>query len=116
MVTIGQRKGLGLPGGGPKKYVVDVDVANQVVTIGDDTDLLRPSLDVTTMSWVAEPVEGEVRVQCSAHGRTQLADVSLLDEVIHVDWHEPQRRIAPGQSVVFYDAADRRVLGGGICS
>ncbi|MGB3734931.1 MAG: tRNA 2-thiouridine(34) synthase MnmA [Ilumatobacter sp.] len=115
MVTIGQRKGLGLPGGGPKKYVVDVDVAQQVVTIGDDADLLRPSLDVTATSWVAEPVDGEVRVQCSAHGRTQLADVSLVDGVAHVEWREPQRRIAPGQSVVFYDATDRRVLGGGIC-
>ena len=26
LVTVGQRKGLGLPGGGPKRYVVDVDV------------------------------------------------------------------------------------------
>lgn len=123
MVTIGQRKGLGLPGGGPKKYVVDVDVAQQVVTIGDDADLLRPSLDVTKMSWVAGPIDGEVRVQCSAHGRTELAEISLgADDVagegagdVHVEWHDPQRRIAPGQSVVFYDAADRRVLGGGIC-
>jgi tRNA-uridine 2-sulfurtransferase len=29
-------------------------------------------------------------------------------------WDEPQRRIAPGQSVVFYDLDDARVLGGGI--
>ena len=116
MVTIGQRKGLGLPGGGPKKYVVDVDVANQVVTVGDDADLLRSSLDVVGMSWVAGPVNGDVRVQCSAHGATQLADVSIDGDQIHVTWREPQRRIAPGQSVVFYDETDRRVLGGGICA
>ena len=116
MVTIGQRKGLGLPGGGPKKYVVDVDVVNQVVTVGDDADLLRPSLDVIGMSWVAGPVDGDVRVQCSAHGATQLADISIDGDQICVTWHEPQRRIAPGQSVVFYDETDRRVLGGGICA
>lgn len=118
MVTIGQRKGLGLPGGGPKKYVVDVDVAEQVVTIGDGADLLRNSLDVTSMSWVDGAIDGEVRVQCSAHGRTQLAEVSLLDDgaAVHVEWQEPQRRIAPGQSIVLYDATDRRVLGGGLCT
>ena len=27
---------------------------------------------------------------------------------------EPQRRVAPGQSVVFYDPSNRYVLGGGI--
>ena len=116
MVTVGQRKGLGLPGGGPKRYVVDVDVANQVVTVGDDADLLRPGLDVVAPTWVAEPVSGDVRVQCSAHGATQLANVSIDDDRIRVAWHEPQRRIAPGQSVVFYDETDRRVLGGGICA
>ena len=26
MITVGQRRGIGLPGGGPKRYVVDVDV------------------------------------------------------------------------------------------
>ena len=31
MVTVGQRKGLGLPGGGPKRYVVDVDVAKRAL-------------------------------------------------------------------------------------
>jgi len=116
MVTVGQRKGLGLPGGGPKRYVVDVDVTNQLVTVGDDADLLRGSLDVVAPTWVAEPVSGQMRVQCSAHGATQLADVSIDGEQIRVAWHEPQRRIAPGQSVVFYDETDRRVLGGGICA
>ena len=29
-------------------------------------------------------------------------------------WDEPQRRVAPGQSVVFYDLGDTQVLGGGI--
>ncbi len=36
------------------------------------------------------------------------------DGAIRVVWDEPQRRIAPGQSVVFYDLDDTRVLGGGI--
>ncbi|MFK8024078.1 MAG: tRNA 2-thiouridine(34) synthase MnmA [Ilumatobacter sp.] len=117
MVTIGQRKGLGLPGGGPKRYAVDVDVANRVVTVGVDADLLRSGLTVDGVSWVDAPVEGRVRVQASAHGATKLADVRIGDTGdVTVAWVEPQRRIAPGQSVVFYDLADRCVLGGGICT
>ena len=66
LVTVGQRKGLGLPGGGPKRYVVDVDVAAGVVVVGDDTDLLRPGLDVHDVTWVDGAV-GQVgaRSTCS---------------------------------------------------
>jgi len=31
-----------------------------------------------------------------------------------LQWREPQRRTAPGQSVVLYDVSDRAVLAGGI--
>ena len=40
LVTIGQRKGLGLVGGGPKRYVVEVDRARSTVVVGDEADLL----------------------------------------------------------------------------
>jgi tRNA-specific 2-thiouridylase len=29
-------------------------------------------------------------------------------------WERPQRRISPGQTVVFYDPTDTHVLGGGV--
>lgn len=120
MVTIGQRKGLGLPGGGPKRYAVDVDVDARVVTVGSDADLLRDGIEVEAMSWVDAPATGDVLVQCSAHGQVRPARVRSAESSggtgrISVDWHTPQRRVAPGQSVVLYDAADTRVLGGGIC-
>ncbi len=117
LVTVGQRRGLGLPGGGPKRYVVDVDPVGRVITVGDDVDLLRAGVDVHSVTWVDQPMGGEVLVQCSAHGDPRPATVqpSAADERrMHVRWHEPQRRIAPGQSVVFYDLADTGVLGGGI--
>ncbi len=114
MVTIGQRKGIGLPGGGPKRYVVDVDTAARVVTVGADSDLLRGELTVHSMAWVDEAVSGEVLVQASAHGATQRATIRCNRDSVHVVWAEQQRRIAPGQSVVFYDLSDQCVLGGGI--
>ena len=64
MITIGQRRGIGLPGGGPKRYVVDVDVAAGVVTVGDDADLMRVGMRVTDVTWTDAPHVGPVRVQC----------------------------------------------------
>jgi tRNA-specific 2-thiouridylase len=115
LVTVGQRKGLGLPGGGPKRYAVDVDTATATVTVGDDDDLLRSGLVVDDATWVDRPVTGDVLVQCSAHGRPMPASITLTGDAVSVTWQTPQRRIAPGQSVVFYSGDDVSVLGGGIC-
>ena len=115
LVTVGQRKGIGLPGGGPKRYVLDVDTDAATVTVGSDADLLRHDLVIDQMSWIDRPVDGEVLVQCSAHGRALPASVSVEGDVVGVRWSSPQRRIAPGQSVVLYDPSNTRVLGGGIC-
>ncbi len=114
MITIGQRRGIGLPGGGPKRYVVDVDVPTATVVVGDDADLLGRSMRVDRVTWTDVPTEGRVLAQCSAHGAAQPATI-IVDGAagVEVTWSAPQRRVAPGQSVVFYDLADRCVLGGG---
>ena len=113
-VTVGQRRGIGLPGGGPKRYVVDVDADNATVVVGDDADLLQQSLTVTRPTWTHRPVEGRAMVQCSAHGQARPAELTVDGGHVHVAWAEPQRRVAPGQSIVFYDPCDQMVLGGGI--
>ena len=116
MVTIGQRRGLGLPGGGPKRFVVDVDRSTSTVIVGDAADARQPAVAVPAMSWVDGPVMGELRVQCSAHGEARPATVEPAGDGVVVRWHEPQRRIAPGQSVVLFDPTDAYVLGGGIAT
>lgn len=120
LVTIGQRRGLGLPGGMPKRYVVDVDPARGVVTVGDEGDQYTDHAVLAQMVWAAEPVEGSVLAQCSAHGRVRAAVAAPVEP--HGDahtwwritWDTPEVRVAPGQSVVLYDPADERVLGAGI--
>jgi tRNA-specific 2-thiouridylase len=115
LVTIGQRRGLSLPGGAPKQYVVDVDVEARVVTVAPPHRLFDESFSVADMSWSDAPPTGLVAVQSSAHGRTSLARVEPQgDGSVCVRWETPQRRIAPGQSVVFYDVGDEFVLGGGV--
>lgn len=123
LITIGQRRGLGLPGGGPKLYVTAVDIGQRVVTVGGDDDLLDEGLRIEQMSWVDDcamddAIGGDVLVQCSAHGTPRRATVCLAKELsaVSVTWASPERRVAPGQSIVLYDLADERVLGGGLCT
>ncbi|MDP9463322.1 MAG: tRNA 2-thiouridine(34) synthase MnmA [Actinomycetota bacterium] len=110
MVTLGQRRGIGLPGGGPKRYVTAIDQSTATVVVGDEADLFDGELLVENIAWADQPYAGEVMVQCSAHGTA----VPAWLQGGTVRWHNPQRRVAPGQSVVFFDQSDRYVLGGGI--
>ena len=82
------------------------------VAVGGDADLLIEQVAVGATTWVDGPVDGPVLVQCSAHGATRSARIgAIVDGWLEVGWREPQRRVAPGQSVVFYDGDT--VLGGG---
>jgi len=123
LVTIGQRKGLGIPGGGPKQYVVDVDTPNARVVIGEEASLYRESLIVDKVIWSdLRDIErllktSDVLVQSSAHGNAIPATVEIWNDFsVRVVWNEPQRRTAPGQTVVLYDMTNTHVLGGGIAS
>lgn len=120
LMTLGQRRGLGLPGGGPKRYAVEIDHANGVVKVGGDDRLFTDVISVGEVVWSHRPVNGTVLVQCSAHGTPHAATIgdvdtsSTADGEIRMRWLQPQRRVAPGQSVVLYHAERGHVVGGGI--
>lgn len=116
MVTLGQRRGLGLPGGEPKRFVTAIDRATSTVVMGDAEDLLDHTIVGHHMTWVDGPVPaGTVLVQTSAHGTPAPAAVHVSSDgrCAELRWETPQRRVAPGQSVVLYDRTDDHVLGGG---
>ncbi len=102
LVTIGQRKGLGIAGGAPPRYVVEVDLPAARVTVGSLADLDCNFSSVERIEWSHQRVEGILSVQSSAHGEPA-AGVVTSDEV---EWMSPHRRIAAGQSVAFYDGDD----------
>jgi len=116
LVTVGQRRGLGLAGGAEHRYAVDVDVATATVTIGTASDLRTRQTVVVDPVWAAGPHVGDVLVQVSAHGEPRPAALRADDAGggLVVEWSATTRRVAPGQSVVFYDPEHPdTVLGGG---
>lgn len=113
LVTIGQRRGLGLGGNHTPRYAVDVDVSAATVTVGDRDALRAHQVLLDRVVWAHRPVEGAVLAQCSAHGTPHPATVTDGgDGAVAVHFDEPQRRLAPGQSVVLYH--DDVVVGGGL--
>jgi tRNA-specific 2-thiouridylase len=105
LVTVGQRRGLGV-GGGERRYALAVDVARRRVEVGE-----RDALFVTRtpLRELIGP-RGSVRGQASAHG-SSVAGVVTADAI---EWAEPVKRVAPGQTVALYDESDVFVLGAGI--
>lgn len=108
LVTIGQRKGLGLAGGSPPRYVNDVDIENQRITIGTREDLLSDFVDLDQMAWAGNTIDSGLVAQTSAHGATRPARV----DGDRVHWDKPHQRVSPGQTVVLYQGDV--VVGGGI--
>lgn len=110
LVTLGQRRGLGIGGTGEPRFVVDIDAGRDTITVGRPEDLLTDCTPLGDVTWSADPlVDGSrVLVQTSAHG-TAAPAVFAADSV---RWDEPRPRVAPGQSVVLYDLSNQFVLGG----
>jgi tRNA-specific 2-thiouridylase len=113
--TVGQRKGLGIALGKPA-FVCRKDVATNTVILGDNNDLFSKTLTAHDVNLVAcETLDGAVRVTAKVrYGQAeQPATVTMIGEGrIRVEFDTPQRAIAAGQSVVFYDGDT--VVGGGI--
>ncbi len=110
-VTIGQRRGLNLGGTDEPRYVTDVDITGGRVTVGSRNDLYTPNQDLINIQWADGAVDGPVDIQVSAHGTPA---VGVVDPAGRVDWEEPQRRVAPGQAVVFYQGD--LVAGGAVAA
>lgn len=111
--TIGQRKGLGIADRRPL-YVVAIDPRNNTVMLGYDEDLFTDTLLADDVNLIAvERLDGPTRIQAKVRYRQEAQDavVEPVDGTsVKVVFDDPQRAIAPGQAVVFYDGD--RVVGG----
>src|SRR5437588_1230200 len=66
LVTVGQRRGLGI-GGGHRRYALSVDPAAGTVVVGTLDELMTETVELTNMTWVDGSANGAVTAQCSAH-------------------------------------------------
>ncbi len=113
--TVGQRKGLGIALGAPA-FVQKKDPVANTVTLCSDGELYRRELTASQVNFlVNEEGRFPARVEAKIRYRHTPAPATVTREDegrIRVVFDEPQRAIAPGQSVVLYDGDT--VLGGGV--
>ena len=113
--TVGQRRGLGISAKEPL-YVAAIDAEKNIVVLGKDCDLFCKGLIAEDLVWPAgyNPMcEFKAFVKIRLASKPVAATVTVLDEnSCRVVFDQPQRAVAPGQSVVFYK--DGVTCGGGI--
>ncbi len=122
--TLGQRQGLGIGGRQDADdtpwYVVAKDIARNALIVdqGDSPLLMSGALLAVDASWIGPaPKRLESELHCKAKIRYRQADqecyVNRIDgDRLEVKFKQPQRAVAPGQFVVFYDG--ERCLGGAV--
>ncbi len=112
--TVGQRKGLGLALPAPM-YVKEKDTENNRVILCDNESLFTTSLyaneiNLITCDEITEPIRVKAKVRYKH--QEQWATVTQPEkDLLRIEFDEPQRAIAKGQSVVLYDGDT--VVGGG---
>jgi tRNA-specific 2-thiouridylase len=114
--TIGQRKGIGFPGG--PYYVLDKDLKkNLLVVTKNEKDLYKKELICKNVNWISgkEP-ELPLKIKAKIRYLSDFAAATIYPLIPHskflIRFKKPQRAITPGQSVVFYRGQE--LLGGGI--
>ena len=112
--TVGQRRGLGLPGPEPF-FVVALDAERNAVIAGRAADTFVGGCTVAAPHWLvpAAPAAGR---RCTAKVRAGPAEYAVEiepspDQGLRVRFLEPVRAATPGQALVLYDG--EVVLGGG---
>ncbi|MGQ0742411.1 MAG: tRNA 2-thiouridine(34) synthase MnmA [Alphaproteobacteria bacterium] len=113
--TVGQRKGLGLPGTREPLFVLKLDAANARVVVGPREALHTQSIALREVNWLAPsgaPVSCAVKVR-STRPPVPARVTPLANNAAVVELVVAEEAVAPGQACVFYEENGTRVLGGG---
>lgn len=113
--TFGQRHGLNL-GGGLPYYVVGKNMDKNevyVTTNLNDSSLWKGIISLVNVHWINEtPTASQYKIRVRHRAPLIDADLKFTDDGVELKLKNPERAIAPGQSVVIYDG--QKCLGGGI--
>lgn len=114
--TIGQRKGIKLPGG--PFYVLDKDFKKNLLTVTrNEKDLYKKELIAENINWFSSrepdlPLKIKAQIRYRQEPASATITKNLDTRIYNLKFTKLQRAIAPGQSVVFYQG--KKLLGGGI--
>ena len=123
--TIGQRKGLNIGGHKDSVFVIDTDIENNIIYVGEGhthRGLSRSCLRVAPgdIHWIREDIpmkDGEIRrYRVRIRYRQPLQDATLVmrPNGLYILFDTPQRGITPGQFAVWYDRDE--MIGSGVIS
>lgn len=114
--TMGQRRGLGISSNQGRLYVTGLSPEHNTVTLGSNDALFHRSLTAGQLNLIAvERLDQPIQVRAKVRYRMTEQPATLEQtgpDTARLTFHQPQRAITPGQSVVFYQ--DDVVLGGGV--
>lgn len=111
--TIGQRKGLGISYKVPL-FVIGFNPSKNEVIVGEERELFTKQAYVKDINLLLfDRIEEELEVDVKTRYSSKMAKATIIqeDDIIKINFKEPQRAVTPGQSAVFY--IDDIVVGGG---
>ena len=123
--TIGQSKGLGIGGHKESCFIIDRDMENNILFVGEGKNfpgLYRKALKINNdeVHWVREDLRlknGEsMKIKARIRYRQPLEDAVLYqyEEGFFIEFENPQSAIAEGQFAAWYQ--DEELLGSGVIS
>ena len=88
---------------------------NTVIVLGSNEDVFTTILYCNRINFMAiddlrEPVEVKAKIRYNHKGDSCIIK-KVDDDLVEVEFNEPQRAVTPGQAVVFYK--DDYIVGGG---
>ena len=121
--TIGQRKGLNIGGHKDSVFVIETDISQNIIYVGEGhthKGLSRSCLriDPSELHWIRPDLrmnEGEIRrYLVRIRYRQPLQDATLIMRAngLYILFDAPQRGITPGQFAAWYDGDE--MLGSGV--
>ena len=112
-LTIGQRRGVGVPSSG-RIYVCGKCMADNTVTVGPEEALYSTACAVSDWNWLVETPDAPFEALAKTRYRQTEQPVTVFPDGdrVRLAFAQPQRAVTPGQAAVAYGAGGI-VLGGG---
>jgi len=116
LYTIGQRRGIKIGGVAEPLYVIRLDLKNNALIVGSDTETYSNSCVIKNLHFIAkEPPKNlenlTVQIRYRAPTVPVKVEFDLQKKSACINFLTPQRAITPGQALVFYEG--EKVIGGG---